>query len=222
MDPMAVTNGTVWFLRFTSHCLFRNEHEEAFLVHQQIISLKSKFFTAACRKVWTEGAEKLVRLPEVEPRLFRSYLNWVYTGDLAVDVSVADAEETASELKYRGFVKLYVLGDTLDDLALRNSAMKIIVNGDHQLGPKSITWAFENTPPTSLMRKQLVRVAATRWNRETYIKQEELYPTEFVRALALQLMQLKSDSDRLTHTSFVNMLPEFLEDEVATESAPAA
>jgi hypothetical protein len=35
-------------------------------------------------------------------------------------------------------------------------------------------------------------------------------------------MQLKSDSDRLTHTSFVNMLPEFLEDEVATESAPAA
>jgi hypothetical protein len=165
--------------------------EEAFLVHQQIISLKSQFFKAACRKEWKEGAEKLVRLPEVEPGLFRSYLNWVYTGDLAVDVSAADAKESVSELKNRGFVKLYVLGDTLDDLPLRNSTMRILVNSNYQLGPRSITWAFENTPPASLMRKQLVRVAATRWNRENYIKHEELYPIDFVRSLALQLMQLK-------------------------------
>jgi hypothetical protein len=41
------------------------------------------------------------------------------------------------------------------------------------------------------MRKQLVRVAATRWNRENYIKREELYPIDFIRSLALQLMQLK-------------------------------
>jgi hypothetical protein len=204
------------------HPVLVDPEEERFLVYQQIISLESKFFNAACRKEWKEGAEKLVRLPEVEPGMFRSYLNWVYTGDLAVDVSVADAEETANELKFRGFIELYVLGDTLDDLRLRNSAMKIIVNGNHQLGPKSITWAFENTPTASLMRKQLVRVAATRWSREKYIKQEELYPADFVRALALQLMQLKSDSDRLSHTSFLNMLPEFLEEEVASESVSVA
>jgi hypothetical protein len=76
--------------------------EVAFTVHENFICAKSKFFQAACRKEWSEGAQKLIRLPEVEPGVFRSYLNWVYTGDLAVN-STKDDPVNPKNTKYSNF-----------------------------------------------------------------------------------------------------------------------
>jgi hypothetical protein len=104
--------------------------EVAFTVHENFICAKPKFFQAACRKEWSKGAQKLIRLPEVEPGVFRSYLNWVYTGDLAVD-STKDDPVNPKNTKYSNFLKLYVLGDTLDDLSLRNSTTEILVRVPH-------------------------------------------------------------------------------------------
>lgn len=60
--------------------------EEAFVVHEHFISAKSKFFEAASRKEWLEGVQNLIRLPEVEPWIFKAYVNWVYTGDVLIEV----------------------------------------------------------------------------------------------------------------------------------------
>jgi hypothetical protein len=46
--------------------------EYRFVVHQNKICEKSKFFRAACSKRWIEGQEKLVRLPEVDIEVFQS------------------------------------------------------------------------------------------------------------------------------------------------------
>jgi hypothetical protein len=186
--------------------------EAVFNVHESFICAKSKFFKAACRKEWTEGTEKLVRLPEVEPELFKSYLNWVYTGGLAVDASVGGTGQTANETKYYGFVKLYVLGDTLDDLPLLNSTMKILVNSNHQFNHESVTWAFEHTPIGSLLRKMLVSFAATRWVRAIFDEHKAKYHPEFVLDLAAFLMH-QTDKQKTGLAEFIQKLPEFLEDE---------
>lgn len=192
----------------------------AFTVHENFICAKSKFFQAACRKEWSEGAHKLIRLPEVEPDIFSSYLNWVYTGGLAVNVPKQDPV-TPKETKYGNFVKLYLLGDTLDDLSLRNSTMGILVNSNYQLMPASITLAFEHTPTQSLLRKMLVTFAALRWDRACFAIFKAKYHPEFVQDLAEYLMY-QTDKQKTSPKDFVNKLPEFLEEEVAAESVSAA
>jgi hypothetical protein len=182
--------------------------EVAFTVHENFICAKSKFFQAAYRKEWSEGAQKLIRLPEVEPGVFRSYLNLVYTGDLAVD-STKDDPVNPKNTKYSNFLKLYVLGDTLDDLSLRNSTMEILVSSNYQLSPASITWAFEHTPTQSLLRKMLVRFAALRWDRAAFASDKAKYHPEFVQDLAEFLMMRNAIT---TAAAFVSFLPDFLED----------
>lgn len=40
--------------------------EEAFVVHRDLFSAKSKFFEAACSKCWKEGMERTIRIPEAK------------------------------------------------------------------------------------------------------------------------------------------------------------
>lgn len=110
-------------------------NEAAFTVHENYICAKSRFFKAACRKEWSEGITRVIRLPEAEPEMFRSYLVWVYTDGLAVDITNSEPVQ-AQETKYSTFVKLYVLGDRLEDLRLRNSIMEILVNSKPPVQPR--------------------------------------------------------------------------------------
>ena len=45
-----------------------------FTIHKHLICAKSKFFEAACSKLWAEDTEKVVRLPEVKVDAFQAYL----------------------------------------------------------------------------------------------------------------------------------------------------
>lgn len=186
-------------------------NERAFTVHENYICAKSRFFKAACRKEWSEGITRIIRLPEAEPEMFRSYLVWVYTDGLAVDITNSEPVQ-AQETKYSTFVKLYVLGDRLEDLRLRNSIMEILVNSNHQFNHESVTWAFEHTPTGSLLRKMLVSFAATRWVRAIFDEHKAKYHPEFVLDLAAFLMH-QTDKQKIGLAEFIQKLPEFLEDE---------
>jgi hypothetical protein len=187
-----------------------------FTVHENYICAKSKFFKAACSKQWTRGAEginRVIRLPEEDPQIFKSYVSWVYTNEVVVQGIADRREETGPTVagKEQGeLIKLYVLGDKLDDLALRDQVMKTLVNMNVQTYAASVTWAFEHTPPTSLLRTMLATFAAMRWNRAGFEKESANYPHEFVRAVAVFLMH-QTEKDKSDHGSFLKKLPSFLE-----------
>lgn len=90
--------------------------------------------------------------------------------------------------------------------------MEVLVISNHQLGPKTVTWAFDHTPTGSLLRQMIVSFAATRWDRATFVSNKAHYHPEFVLDLAEYLMH-QTGKQRIEPRYFVNKLSEFLEDE---------
>jgi hypothetical protein len=165
-----------------------DEHE--FAIHKDVVCAKSGFFCAACSTAWTEGREKVVRLPEVEPEVFRVYVDWAYTDALVfeADSSLKPANETSS----RGIVNIYLLGDVLDDVRLRNKAMELL--NTHAISgrpPNTVTinYIWDITPTKSRLRKWIVDVTITGLSRESFVQHGADYPAELVFQLATTLLQ---------------------------------
>jgi hypothetical protein len=191
--------------------------EVSYTVHEHFICAKSKFFWAACREQWiggTESPNRVIRLPNARPGTFRYYLNWVYTSDVVIEIEDDACGPNGifrRAIEQDRLIKLYVLGDVLDDLRLRNRVLKDLLNINETPFPRSVTWAYEHTPTTSNLRGVLVRLACHRWNRTVMIKKCASYHHEFVRALAVLLLLETKQSVILPHP--LPMLPDHLEDE---------
>ncbi|KAK6518710.1 hypothetical protein TWF506_005848 [Arthrobotrys conoides] len=57
-------------------------NEKNYDLHRNIISLSSSFFEAACRegRPFIESVEKLIKLPDIEPKEFDVVIQWIYQG----------------------------------------------------------------------------------------------------------------------------------------------
>ena len=139
--------------------------EQRFTIHKDLVCASSKFFKVACSKRWAEGRAKQVRLDEVRTDTFRAYIVWVYAEKITANKSTqADAKAAALD-EFTEMVDLYLLGEYLDDLRLRNAAMKaLITNGKLwaiQLLPGLVDHIWKSTLPDSFLRKLIVD--ATIW-----------------------------------------------------------
>ena len=139
--------------------------EQRFTIHKDLVCASSKFFKVACSKRWAEGRAKQVRLDEVRTDTFRAYVVWVYAEKITANKSTqADAKAAALD-EFTEMVDLYLLGEYLDDLRLRNAAMKaLITNGKLwaiQLRPGLVDHIWKSTLPDSFLRKLIVD--ATIW-----------------------------------------------------------
>jgi hypothetical protein len=103
------------------------------------------------------GKEKKVTLPDVDSSVLRSYLSWVYSGQVDVssisDEALAiDGEADVSERARNGakYLELYILGDVLDDVRLRNKAIQTLIM-DTVCYPRASTTrrVWDKTPETS-------------------------------------------------------------------------
>lgn len=94
------------------------------MVYKDVICASSKFFKAACSQRWVEGREKKVRLPDVEPKIFQSYVAWLYSGTYQMQACKDDPKEVVWSALNTA-VELYLLGDVLDDICFRNKMMEI-------------------------------------------------------------------------------------------------
>jgi hypothetical protein len=167
---------------------------------------KSKFFRAACSERWKERQEKVVCLPEVETMVFQRYVDWVY-GDILVHGE--DMDENMREL-----VKLYLLGDKLEDVKLRNRAIKGLGSYcyiDRQLpGPESIELIWRSSTPSSPLRKWIIDSMMIRYSREAVKEHLTEWPAELMQQIAWKFMQqTPTQSDK----AFQAKLPEYLEAE---------
>lgn len=177
-----------------------------------MICAKSKFFAAACSKRWIEAKEKQVRLPDVHPPVFQSYLSWVYSTSLnTVEPTNDDIDEITNE-KDRAvarYVELYLLGDALDDVHLRNRVMKTLVL-DTTTVPclQTVHRVWEHTPDSSLIRKMILDRAISRTKRAYLVDNLTQHPETFVQQVALTLLQ---GAQKLSREAFEAKLPSYLE-----------
>ena len=159
------------------------EYTQQFTVHRDLLCTNSKFFKAACSKLWAEGSEKVVRLPEVKVDAFQAYLVWAYTGRVAVNKGAPRDELTAT-------VDLYLLGDVLDDPSLRNAAMRSLVtsipvwNVVPYLELVNHIWA--STPTESRLRQVIIDVVVMRVGRDGLWSHVTVdHPKEYLHRIAV-------------------------------------
>lgn len=165
----------------------RTTETQEFTVHRHLVCANSKFFEAACSKLWAEGKEKIVRLPEVKVDAFQAYLVWVYTGKV-----VFNGE--APRHKLRAIIDLYLLGDVLDDLLLRNTAMRSLVihipgwSVIPSVGLVNHIWA--STPAGSPLRRVIIDIIVKRVGRANLEHCVTVdHPAEFLHDTAVALLK---------------------------------
>jgi hypothetical protein len=154
-----------------------------------VICAKSGFFRAACSTRWLEGREKVVRLPEVMAKVFQVYVDWAYTGNLIL--GAAATFSPGKRPTCRGLVDLYLLGDVLDDVKLRNKAMQLLnahVAAHLSPGFATICHVWENTPPSSILRKWMVEVTIMKLKSESFAENAGNYPADYVVQVATTLL----------------------------------
>jgi hypothetical protein len=179
--------------------------EQQFIVHKDPICAKSKFFKAACSERWSglrssDGKPKDIKLPETSIRDFQTYVHWVYASQIEV-------EGDDLGRKHEHHLKMYILGDLLDDYQLRNAAMETLIDSlPFSTGQPSfqiVRHVYEHTPMGSPLRKLLVDRKIGRGNRADFAMDVDEYAVEFVQELAIALMKKVPTASRKTLTASV-------------------
>jgi len=168
------------------------EEEHRFTAHKDMLCAKSKFFKAACSKVWASGREKIVRQPEGAPEDFQIYVEWVYTSKISLDTDDLDEQQVR-------LMDLYILADVIDDYQLRNATMKRLI-ANARMGIKNfpreqLLKVYAATMAGSPLRRFIVNWALTTFDRdkiESYIAHE---PAEFVQELAVAAVEQVAPMD---------------------------
>jgi hypothetical protein len=178
-----------------------------------VICAKSKFFHAACSERWKdskEGQEKVVHLPEVEPETFQRYIDWTYRDAL----TYCDTLDTENEIRAAMVIRLYLLGDLLDDAKLRNKTMKALMRHVtiDLLHPSAITATviWEKTTTGSLLRKLVVDSTVMILESRAFEEHIEEWPAGLVQQVAVRL---KHQTSNMKPEELQAKLEEYLEAE---------
>jgi hypothetical protein len=186
------------------------KEEKRFTLHQDAVCAKSKFFKAACSKHWLEGQKRTVRLPEVEVATFQSYCRWIYADDLLTSTCAAASSKSEKHAEQTSFIKLYLLGDTLDDVELRTKATSRLfaVMRSHDLIPSvpNLNLIYEATPSGSLLRKMVVDVFVARVDRGLFKMYAGSSPADFGKEVTAAALEAAPKS---TWEAMAENLPEY-------------
>lgn len=166
------------------------EEEKRFTVHEDIICQKSEFFQDACSQLSREGQEVIVRLPDIRaPYMFPVYMNWTYTNDMTIDklASLLDECYVGKEL-----VELYLLGDVLKDVKLRNKVLRLLYMHFREynttLTAEQCHIVWEHTTSDSSIRKMLVDHIATVMAPALFREMRAELPADLALEIALMFM----------------------------------
>ena len=140
-------------------------------------------------------------------------MKWVYTGEMVIEIEDDPRDPNGHWRRQKEqdrLIKLYVLGNTLDDVRLRNRVLKDLININERPYARSVTWAYEHTTSPSNLRSVLVQHAVYRWYRDNFLRHTPDYPHEFFRDL-VSLFMLTTKNNLLPHP--IKLLPANTEDE---------
>lgn len=174
------------------------KEEKRFTLHQDAVCAKSKFFKAACHKQWLEWQKRIVRLPEVEAATFQPYCHWIYFDNLPASTCVVASPKSDKHDEHMSLIKLHLLGDTLDDVGLRDKAtlrlLASMQSYDMPLSIPNLKLIYESTPSGSLLRKMVVDLVISSVDQAFFKVYVDSSPAEFVREVAVAALGAVSRS----------------------------
>lgn len=149
------------------------DDKEDFVVHHSFATKSSKFLQAALSQDsgWKEAQEKRVPLPEAKPIDFEVYLEWLYASQLT------SREGDTQRERGKMLVRLYILGDFLDDAGFCNQVMDAFAPGgtkawDWSINNEECSLAWAKTPVDSPLRIFILGLISHRMSRNKNSFQE--------------------------------------------------
>ncbi|KAL8782172.1 MAG: hypothetical protein Q9213_005643 [Squamulea squamosa] len=130
--------------------------ERPFYIHKALLSSKSPYFKAAFEGSFREAADKAIRLPEEDPKLFPYYVLWVYEKPLETEHPISLGENC----------RLHILADKFGSEQLQNLTVDNIrrqaVDDPRSidLNSTTINCVYDATLPDSPLRRILVDLLA--------------------------------------------------------------
>ncbi|KAF7193729.1 Kelch repeat and BTB domain-containing protein 2 [Pseudocercospora fuligena] len=179
--------------------------KQQFLLHKNIISRHSKFFRAAFSGNFAESKDKSIELPEADPAIFKIWIQWAYSGNMAL--LSASEQEVGHEnyaLLARRCGELYVLADTLEDTLCRNTATDLLRNRFLGfVGPSVHLYqiAYESTPEGSKLRKVCLDWMLASSPGTWLAQHRNELPTALFVDLAIEWEQVDFDSSHFVRIS---------------------
>ena len=171
------------------------EESKAFTVHKDSLCANSSFFASATSGYWIESAEKLVRLPSVEPRVFDAYVHWTYTSKIDLSGTCQQHKACNHKPSYLPLAKLWVLGDMLLDHKLCNRVTAKIwskfddVKDLHVPSLPAMCYVFENTSADSPLRRLFTDMWVLQPDSDFFIENEKALPQELIVELARRFLE---------------------------------
>lgn len=132
-------------------------------------------------------------MSDTDPHVFQDYLGWIYSGRLDSSLSAHEGTNALGGQRDRlavRYIELYLVGDVLDDLLLRNKVIRLLVTDTSVLPhPDIVGRVWRKTPENSPIRRMLVDRATIRTKRDFLNNNLGSYPEGFVLQVALSLLQ---------------------------------
>jgi len=134
----------------------------------------------------------VVRLPEVHSQtLFKRYLSWIRTDTLTVKETTLTEPEP---MKMDFLIKLYLLGDYLDDVRLRNVTTRALTKYGICPSIAECNMIFEETPPTSPLRKWTADAIISLADRHLFERLSVLYDLDLTSQIVIMLMHQRPNA----------------------------
>ncbi|KAF2679163.1 hypothetical protein K458DRAFT_283950, partial [Lentithecium fluviatile CBS 122367] len=127
----------------------------SFHVHKAILCASSGFLRAATKPEWTGLASKPINLGYERPAIFKTYIQWLYTGEVSFRTS-----DSGSRAKWVHLAESYILGEKLIDPTFQSAVMDMLLIywGEDKYFPskQAVRIMYEGTPVSSPGRMILV------------------------------------------------------------------
>lgn len=137
-----------------------------------------------------------MRLPEAKHAVFNLYCSWVYFGSLREPTCTKESDPIDRNAEQHSLADLYLLGDSLDEIELRNQAslkfFKSMRTQDKVPSLLLLTRVWESTHSGSSLRKILVDVDVSLYSRAEFADDVYSYPVEFVQEVAVAALQVRT------------------------------
>lgn len=152
-------------------------------MHENIITEASDFFRAACKGEWKESDERTVRLPEINPDVFKVYLTFLYTGEVDADVDYEEADAPTL------LIKCFALGEMVQDVRFKNSVIDkylYTTESDGEIASSgTIQLLCEAVHSESTMMRLCVDYATFYTNKASFDVAVKELPSQFVASIAM-------------------------------------
>ncbi|KAF2130039.1 hypothetical protein P153DRAFT_431107 [Dothidotthia symphoricarpi CBS 119687] len=142
----------------------RFKNEQLFHIHKSVLCKTSAFFQSILESAWTGLDYKPIDLTDEKPEVFQMYLQWLYSGKVAVKLEANlysyMVRVNDEVICWASLLDSYILGEQLQDTTYQNAVMQAMIdcveNGEVLPSVKAIGDMYRGTSASSPVRKLVV------------------------------------------------------------------